>query len=242
MSSGLYAALSAANAKMQSLDVTANNLSNANAYGYKRDRFDFEALFRDATQNVAGRGVNFVRVYKNHTDFTQAGFAVTGNPLDLAIDGEGFFKLQGNGRYFYTRLGNFRRDDEGNLANPSGWKVVDEKNRPIAIPDSKTLSIDESGKIFSNGGEAGSIPLFAVNNLADLRKEGRGVFAPEPGLEDRLVEKPRILQKRLEESNVQPLEEMARMIDGLRAFEAYQKVLKTYGNLASRATDLGAVG
>ena len=242
MSSGVYAALSASIAKMQSLEVTTNNLANANTHGFKRDRHEFEALFRDATQNLAGKGINFVRIQKNVTDFTQSETVATDNPLDLAIEGEGFFKLQRDGRFYFSRRGSFERSAEGHLVNASGWKVVDEKNQPIAVPDPKTLSIDERGNMFGSEGEAGVIPLFTVDELSELRKEGDGSFTSPPGVQMRRVDQPRILQKRLEASNVQPLQEMARMIESLRTFEAYQKVLKTYGNLASKADELGSVG
>lgn len=242
MSSGLYAALSASIAKIQSMEVTTNNLANVNTHGFKRDRHEFEALFQDATQNLAGKGVNFVRIQRNVTDFTQSELVSTGNPLDLGIDGEGFFKLQGDGRSIFTRRGNFERSPEGYLVNASGWKVVDERDRPITLPDLETLSIDERGTLFGSEGEAGEIPLFTVDALDGLRKEGDGSFTAGPGVQVSRVAQPRILQKRLESSNVQPLQEMGRMIENLRAFEAYQKVLKTYGNMASKADELGSVG
>jgi flagellar basal body rod protein FlgG len=238
----MYAALSASIARMQSLEVTTNNLANTSTHGFKRDRQEFESLFRDATQNLAGNGINFVRIQKNVTDFTQSELVATDNPLDLAIEGEGFFKLQGDGRTYFSRRGSFARNAEGQLVNAAGWKVVDEKNQPIAVPDPKTLTIDERGNMSGAEGEAGTIPLFTVDDRSRLRKEGSGSFSPAPGQEERLVETPRILQKRLESSNVQPLQEMARMIEGLRAFEACQKVLKTYGSLASKADELGSVG
>lgn len=242
MSSGMYAALSASIAKMQSIEVTANNLANTGTHGFKRDRQQFEALFQDATQNLAGNGINFVRIQKNVTDFTPSTLVATNNPLDLAIEGEGFFKLQGDGRSFFSRRGSFQRNAEGNLVNAAGWKVVDEKNQPIAIPDPQTLTIDERGNMFGAEGEAGAIPLFTFDDLRLLRKEGDGSFSPAPGQDERRVERPRIVQKSLESSNVQPLQEMARMIESQRTFEAYQKVLKTYGAMDVKADDLGSIG
>ncbi len=242
MSSGVYAALSASVAKMQSLEVTTNNLANANTHGFKRDRQEFAALFRNATQDLAGKGVNFVRIQKNVTDFSQSELLATDNPLDLAIDGDGFFKLQGDGGIHFTRRGSFARNAEGQLVSAAGWRVLDEKDKPIAVPDPKTLTIDEDGSIFGSDGAAGAIPVFSVDNLDSLRKEGDGSFIAAPGTPVRRVDAPRILQKRLEASNVQPLQEMAHMIETLRAFEAYQKVLKTYGNLAAKADELGSVG
>jgi flagellar hook-basal body protein len=109
MSSGKYAALSASIARMQSLEVTTNNLANVNTHGFKRDRQEFESLFLDATQDMAGKGVNFVRIRKNVTDFSPAEMIATDDPLDLAIEGEGFFKLQGGRRPFRSHPpGKFR--------------------------------------------------------------------------------------------------------------------------------------
>jgi flagellar basal body rod protein FlgG len=120
--------------------------------------------------------------------------------------------------------------------------VVDENDQPVVVPDPKSLSIDQRGNMSGDEGEAGAIPLFTVDEMNGLQKTGDGNFSPAPGVQMLRVEEPRILQKRLEASNVQPLQEMARMIESLRAFEACQKVLKAYGGLASKADELGSVG
>jgi len=242
MSSGLYAALSGAVAKMQSLEVTTNNLSNAGTHGFKKDRFDFEALFRDSLQNGAGRGLNFVRMSRNVTDFSQAELTATGNPLDLGIEGPGFFKLQGPDGFLYSRVGSFDLDSQSRLINQQGLPVVDENGQPIVITDPYTVRIDENGRISDANGEVASLQLFITSDLDGMKKLGQGLFAPSPDSWEQQVANPRIFAKHLENSNVQPLEEMTEMIDGLRAFEAYQKVLKSYNKLASKAQELGKIG
>lgn len=242
MSSGLYAALSGAVAKMQSLEITTNNLSNAGTPGFKKDRYEFEALFRDTLQNEAGGGLNFVRIKRNFTDFTPAEPTSTGNPLDLAIEGPGFFKLRGPEGFVYSRVGNFDLDADSRLVNSQGLPVVDENGQPIVIANIHTMHIDENGRISDADGEVGSLPLFTNDDLAGMKKLGSGLFEASANSQEKQVPNPRILAKHLENSNVQPLQEMTQMIDGLRAFEAYQKVLKTYNTLASKAHELGRIG
>lgn len=242
MSSGIYAALSASSAKMKSMEVITNNLANANTHGYKRDRLEFDALFRAATQNQAGNGLNFVGIRGSSTDFSQGETEPSGNPLDLAIEGEGFFKLQGPDGFYFSRKGNFSRSAAGELVNGAGWQVMDAQNQPIVIADPQQVTIDESGGISSPAGAAGTIPLFTVDDLSALRKAGNGSFALSAGQTERPVAQPRMLQRRLEISNVQPLQEMADMIDNLRLFESCQRVLKTYGELANKANALGSLG
>jgi flagellar basal body rod protein FlgG len=242
MSSGLYAALSGATAKMQSLEVSANNLSNSGTPGYKKDQSDFEALFRREVQDGAGGGLNFVRISRTYTDFSQAELTATSNPLDLAIEGQGFFKLKGPDGFVYSRLGKFSVDAENRLVNPDGLPLVGEKDLPITVADRATVRIDEFGRISDAEGEVGVIPLFTSSDLPGLMKLGRGLFVAGPNSTELRVKDARIVAKHLENSNVQPLQEMTKMIDSLRAFEAYQKILKTYSTLSSKAHELGSIG
>jgi flagellar basal body rod protein FlgG len=243
MSSGLYSALSAGIAKMQELQVESNNLTNTNTYGYKKDHLDFQALYKKATQDQLGKGVNFITVKRDYVDFSQGESAYTGKPLDLSIEGKGFFKLKDpKGGYHYTRLGSFLRDADGNLVNASGWKVMDDRDRPITIPDPKGIKIDQDGTIHDNGDPVGKIPLYSFKSTSVLQKEGAGIFNVQAsGATDFVLQNPRMMQGRLEESNVKPLQEMALMMDGLRAFQAYQKVIKTYDSMAAQQNQLGAV-
>jgi len=241
MSSGIYSALSAGVVKMQALETETNNLTNASTKGYKKDHLTFESVYNGVTQNQLGRGVNLVKIRKDYVDLSQGESEYTGKPLDLAIEGAGLFKLKDpNGDYHYTRLGDFKRAADGTLITPSGWQVMNDQNRPIVIPSTKGMEIKGSGDIVVAGNQVGKIPLFQVANLSALHKEGGGLFSLDANAQVSLVKTPRIIPNHLEGSNVKPLQEMALMMDGLRAFQAYQKVIKAYGTLLSQANQLGA--
>ncbi len=237
MSSGIYSALSGAVAQMQRLDVISNNLANIDTVGFKQDRLRFESLLKGAVVN-GGRGIDLVRVADSSPDLSQGTLRSTGNSLDVAIDGEGYLRVEGPQGVLYTRQGSLQLDGEGFLRTASGLKVLGESG-PLSLPDAEVL-IDEEGRIFHEGSEVGRLSLY-LPGAGRLEKRGEGTFALSGG-EAVEAEGARLLQGSQELSNVNPLREMAHLMETLRAFEAYQKMMKTYGNLAAKADELGSVG
>ena len=149
MSSGIYSTLSGNLARMQALDSITNNMANANTVGFKRDRLAFESLLSGIGQTNTSKGLNFTRLQRSYTDFTPGNTRVTGNDLDLAIEGEGFFKVRRGDELLYTRAGNFRLDPDGTLITESGLPVVGTTGQPVTIPDHE-FSIDEEGRMPSD--------------------------------------------------------------------------------------------
>lgn len=239
MSSGIYSALSGARAKMQLMDVVTNNLTNANTVGYKKDRLNFESLVSDARQRSLAKGMNFNRIGGSYTDHSKGTFEVTGKPFDLAINGPGFFKVAGEGGEFFSRQGNFGLDAEGYLVNAAGLRVLGE-NGPLQLPDSEVV-IDESGRIWDGEVEVGQVPVYDLGDGQGLEKRGGGLLAAPAGTIATPVATPNLLQGQIESSNVNPLEEMALMMDAQRSFEALNKVLKAYHNLR-KSDELGSLG
>ncbi len=237
MSSGIYSALSGAVAQMQRLDVISNNLANIDTVGFKQDRLRFESLLKGAVVK-GGRGIDLVRVADSSPDLSQGTLRSTGNSLDVAIDGEGYLRVEGPQGVLYTRQGSLQLDGEGFLRTASGLKVLGESG-PLSLPDAEVL-IDEEGRIFHEGSEVGRLSLY-LPGAGRLEKRGEGTFALSGG-EAVEAEGARLLQGSQELSNVNPLREMAHLMETLRAFEAYQKMMKTYGNLAAKADELGSVG
>ncbi len=241
MTKGIYSALSGAMAKMTAVENLSNNLTNAHTFGFKKSRCSFEALLNSASQNRQSQGVNFTRIRKNFIDFSQGTNQPTGGALDFAIEGEGFFKVKEGENIYYTRLGKFSLGADGTLMTPSGLTVVGEKDQPIILPG-PDVEVDEKGAIFSKGSNVGRILVYKVNDTGLLQKRGGGLFVPAAGVEDKVVEEPLLLRGSLETSNVNLMEEMAMMVDNLRVFEAYQKILKTYNTMSSKWDELGSVG
>ncbi|MDY6849707.1 MAG: flagellar basal-body rod protein FlgF [Thermodesulfobacteriota bacterium] len=239
MNSGIYSALSGARSRMQLLEVVSNNLANVNTVGFKKDRLNFESLISDARQQSLARGVNHSRVGLRYTDHGTGTFQTTGNNLDLAINGPGFFKVQTPEGEAYTRQGSFRLNAEGTLVTAAGYPVVG-ANGPVNLPDADVV-IDESGRILDGEAIVGEIAVFDVLDPQQLEKRGDGLFAAaEPAGETR-VANPGLAQGQLESSNVNPLEEMAVMIDAQRNFEALTRAIKSYKEMG-KAAELGRVG
>jgi len=240
MSSGIYSTLSGNLARMQALDSIANNLANANTVGFRRDRLAFESLLSGIGQTNTSKGLNFTRLQKSFTDFTPGNIQITGNSLDLAIEGEGFFKVRRGEEFLYTRAGNFHLEPDGTLMTEVGLPVVDSTGQPITIPNHE-FSIDEEGRIMVEEGEVGRINIFTTDHSDQMTKEGGCLFKLPSDQQDREVENARVRQGYLETSNVNMLEEMALMMEALRVFEAHQKMMKTYVTIGSKVDDLGSL-
>jgi flagellar basal-body rod protein FlgF len=240
MSSGIYSALSGNLARMQLLESLANNLANANTVGFKKDRLTFEATLSSTSQTQTNKGLNFTRLQKSYIDFAPGNHQFTGNNLDLAIEGEGFFKIRQDDTFLYTRNGRFHLGPDGSLLTDSALEVVGSNGRPLVIPAAE-FTIDQSGRILVEGAEVGRVSIFTVDDLSVMSKEGEGLFALPPNQKDRRSEDTKVLQGYLEGSNVNMMEEMVLMMEALRAFEAHQKMVKNYGRLSSKLDELGSL-
>jgi flagellar basal-body rod protein FlgF len=236
----MYSALSGNLARMQGMETIANNLANGNTIGYKRERLSFESFLSGTSQTTTGMGLNFTRIQKSFTDFTLGNNQHTGNSLDLAIDGEGFFKVKRGDEFLYTRNGVFHLSSDGTLLTNSDMEVMGENGQPLTIPADE-FSINEDGKILAEGLEVGQIGVFTVEEPNTLTKEGDSMFKLPADQLDQAADNPKVLQGYLETSNVNMMEEMVLMMEALRAFEAHQKMIKTYGKIGSKVDDLGSL-
>lgn len=241
MSSGIYSALSGAKARMELLDTISHNMANMKTAGFKKGRTVFDAVLSEAQSGNGTKGINFTKLQEGFSDFSAGLITNTGQPYDLAIAGEGFFKVRDEqGNFFYTRQGNFNPDPEGNLVISGGLKLVDEGGVPIVIEGSE-MTIGEDGTIQMASGASKKIPLYQVTDTTQLERIGGSVFTLKGG-EASLLETPKVLQGSIEESNVNIMQEMAQMVEGMRIFETSQRAIKTYDNLAAKVNELGIIG
>ncbi len=243
MVSGKYSALAGAVSREQAMDNITNNLANINTIGFKRDQVSFESLLRDARQNDKARGINYSRIAEIATDFTPGPMRVTGNTFDVAISGEGFFKVAAGGKTYFTRQGNFTLAPGGILTTESGFAVLDSGGNPITLPaeGGEPITINDNGEINVGGTAAGRIGLYAINDASTLKKAGNGLFELGEGGTAQATEAARLVQGSLELSNVNTIEEMAHMIDNMRKFEAFHQVIKRYDTLDGKQVELGTV-
>ncbi|MBN2427677.1 MAG: flagellar basal-body rod protein FlgF [Deltaproteobacteria bacterium] len=240
MSSGYYSALSGAVSRMQALDILSNNLSNVGTPGFKRSAANFGSYLDEASQASAAEGINYTFIRGVVPDMSDGTAIETGNSLHMAIMGEGFFKVQDEKGVFYTRQGNFKLNPDGLLLSPTGHQVMGEGG-PITLNTSE-ITVGKDGTIGTVDGSAGRIILYTFDDPSILSRMKDGVFKAPDGVQGQIVDEPSIMQGRLEGSNVSLLEEMAQMVAGTRYFESYEKVMKSYSDLAAKANQIGLLG
>ncbi|MGN6105094.1 MAG: flagellar basal-body rod protein FlgF [Kofleriaceae bacterium] len=234
MSSGIYIATAGAVAQSTALDATANNIANASTAGFQGDRVTFrEAMTaaRSADLSVVGAGTTRV-------DGQAGALTPTESPLDLALEGDGFFGVQTANGPRYTRAGNFRLDDARQLVTADGHPVRGEGGAPIAIPEgAQAIHIGADGQVLADDAVVGKLELtrFATRQL---RREGGSLFSatgrPEPG------DPPRVRAGMLEASNVNIVRGVVDLVKVSRTYESLMRVIQGYHDVESRAArDLG---
>lgn len=241
MSSGLYSALSGAVTENKNLNIITNNLANINTFGFKKERLHFNSLLTGAIQKGPGKGINFRTVGESVTDFSQGQLEKTGRSLDLAIKGNGFFKVAGKDGFYYTRHGSFKLLSDGSLVTQNGRQVVGE-NGPVNIPNSQ-VRIDEQGRIWDGDMQVGLISVYSVDDMKALDKYGDTCWVAKGDVKESIVNnKAKVVQGAVEQSNTNAIEAIWELINCKREFGAYQRAIKTYGRLADKANQIGRLG
>lgn len=242
MNRGMYPLLSGGIAQEMRLEMISHNLSNINTIGYKKDRSIFKSFFptinaADTEGPFLGKDKAFVLYDRSMIDFTGGPVRNTGNKLDLAINGDGFFVIEKAGDTRYTRNGSFSLDEQGRIVTRNGDLVLGEGG-PILLPEGN-ITVDEKGTVNVGNEEVGRLRVVSLTNQEDLKKEGESLIL---GGAEHPSEDFTIMQGALEQSNVNAIEEMASMIEVLRSYESYQKVIQTMDEINSRsASDIGRV-
>jgi flagellar basal-body rod protein FlgG len=212
------------------MNQISNNLANVDTSGYKKEDVTFwEVLFKtDAEQLRVGKGVKLL------TDQSQGNVDTTGNPLDFAISGEGFFRIQTPTGIAYTRNGNFTLNSEGQLSTMSGNLVLGEGGA-ITLPTDQ-VQVGRDGLITAEGEIINQLSLVTFEDLSALQKMGGNLFAlQDDTAQEQAVELPSIQQGYLEGSNVNIVGEMTSMIDLQRAYQSQQKIIQTIDEMDAQA-------
>lgn len=222
-----YVALSRQTGLRRQLNIVANNLANMNTSGFKGEKMMFvEHLTKSkGGHKPISEKVAYVRDIATVRDFSEGPLEKTGNPLDLAISGEGFFIIQTDQGNQYTRNGRFQLDAGGQLVNQQGHPVLAEGGNPIFFaPGDTNISISRDGTVASDTGDIGKLSLVQFENAQELRPGAGGLFSTEAVPEP--VEDPHIEQGMLEGSNVLPIIEMTRMIDVHRTYDSVKSMIE----------------
>jgi flagellar basal-body rod protein FlgG len=244
------------------IDTISNNLSNVNTTGFKKNRADFEDLLYQ-TSRIAGTpatevtvvptGIQVghgVKVSASQKMYTQGSLQNTGNESDIAIEGEGFFRvLLYDGSYAYTRDGSFKIDSNGQLVNANGYRVMPEVILPENfIRDSLTISKDGRITVKVPGSddpiEVGQMELYRFINPAGMQAIGENLLKVTNASGDAIPGRPgfegmgKTIQKFLEMSNVSVVKEMVNMIVAQRAYELNSKAIQTSDTMLGIANNL----
>jgi len=228
--SGYYAAFSGLLARTEALDSAASNLANANTSGFRAER----EYFRDAivgpnalNSQVNSMVNNFGVLGGNRLDMGQGALTQTGNPLDLAIEGQGFFAIQTKQGIRYTRDGSFRRAINGTLITDTGEPVLNAQNKPIQIPTG-AISVGVDGVITVANAVAGKVALFNFPT-SSLLPEGTNRYTVTAGTKPTLTTA-EIHQGALESSNQDVIQGTLQLILVQRQAEMMQKALTVFNS------------
>jgi flagellar basal-body rod protein FlgF len=249
MVSGKYSALAGAISREQRMANISANLANVNTVGYKKNSMTFESILSGEQQTTQSKGINYSRIRENFTDFSEGPIKETSNPLDIAIHGDGFFKVQATEGVRYTRRGDFHVDSDGTLLTGNNMPVLNEANAPINIPetDVSKVSVNSLGEIsiLSVDGArnvVGQLGIVTINDNNNLKRESDTLYSLEQGGQEIPIEEPYLAIGNLEMANINTTEEMALMIESMRTFESYQKVIQAYSKLGQKQDELGTIG
>lgn len=226
MSDGLYVAMSGAVAQERALDVAANNVANANSAGFRAERITFEEVLGDQGN------LSFVTAEEATVDISKGELRTTGNPLDVAVDGEGWFAMETPDGPRYTRSGAFRIGPEGTLIDARGNGVLDVGNKPMLIPtDAKDITVDPAGQVLADGVPLGQIQIVQLND-GKLRNEGGNLYSAPGGVKP--VENAAVVSGHLEQANFDPVRGMVDLIRISRNHESLHQMMTTYREIDQR--------
>jgi flagellar basal-body rod protein FlgG len=257
----LYSAASGMTAQQLNVDNIAHNLANANTVGYKQRRAQFQdLLYQSLVQPGASAGQQTVvptglqlglgtRASSNEILFSQGSFSATDNPLDVVIQGKGFFQVRRpSGEIAYTRAGTFHLDKDGNLVTADGDPLEPSITLP---PDAQAVTIAPDGTVsYSQPNQsasqlAGQIQLAGFPNPAGLNSIGRNLYLPTDASGDPTVGNPggqeglgALMQGYVEQSNVSVVEEFINLILAQRGYEANSKVVKAADEMYQQVNGL----
>ena len=222
MENAIYAALTRQSGLLREMRSVANNIANASTTGYRSEGLIFSEYIEDLGPDAPSLSMATARV--RETLQSQGAMAMTGGTFDLAIEGEGFFMIQTPGGQRLTRAGSFTPNENGDLVTMDGYQVLDAGGAPVFVPQGTgPIGIASDGTISADGTPIGQVGIFMPVDMAGMIREDGVRFRADAGTEPALDG--RMLQGFLEESNVDPILQVTRMIEVQRAYELGQSFI-----------------
>jgi flagellar basal-body rod protein FlgF len=244
MENASYIGLSRQIVLRREMDIIANNIANSDTAGFKVESLLQREEAKAPAFTLQGpKPVKFVVADGVARNFSQGALRKTDGPLDMAIEGEGFFRVQALDGERFTRDGRFRTDEAGRLTTLSGATVLDEGGGEIAIdPELGPLNIGEDGTLTQNGQRIGKVGVFTLPDLSVLEKRGDNLYQNTSNAAAQPAAGAKVRQGMLEGSNVQPILEITRMIEVQRAYESMARTMDSTSDLSRRSVErLGRV-
>ena len=223
----------------RAMDVAANNIANSQTTGFKAERVMLAENTDSRARHIDGPDrVAFVDEWALGRDFTQGVLTHTGRPLDMALEGEGFFTLQTEAGERFTRDGRFTLNALGELTASDGAQVLDEGGRPIILdPESGAITIGADGAINQGGAPGQRLGLAVFADAAVLQKTGENRFSAPEDAERMADAAPLVRQGHSESSNVRPMAEITRMMEVSRAYASVTRMIRDADELSRKAIE-----
>ena len=222
---------------MESLDLLANNIANASTGGFKADR-EFYSLYvaPEATGNDSSSTMPLIE--RPWVDHAQGVLHATGNPLDVALSGRGFFAVNGPSGPLYTRNGSFRLGADGQLTSTDGYPVRDSQGAPLTLQATRPLDISSDGTVTQDGVVTGHLEIVDFASTAGLSKQGSNYFRiNDPAVLPTAPSGTSVEQGHLETSNTGSAEGAVRLVSVMRQFEMLQKAVSLGSEMDKRAIE-----
>jgi flagellar basal-body rod protein FlgF len=233
MSNAAYVSMSKQMVLRKQMEAVAQNLANVTTPAFKSERVTFKEFLLPGPN---GDTISYVTEDKVQRDMTPGSYSNTGNDLDIAISGEGWFTVKSDDAEYFTRRGHLQLNEDRELITPSGEKLMSDDDSEIKLEDGdSTITIGNDGTVSSESGVLGRIKVVTFENELAMQKVASGMFTTDEEPEELDAEETRVQQGVLETSNVNPILEMTRMIDILRSYQSTQKLTQTDHDLQRRA-------
>jgi flagellar basal-body rod protein FlgF len=237
MDNGIYIALSRQMGLFREMNLTANNIANADTGGYNAEKIMFDDYLVKGGQK--GPKQAYVNDVSSYRDTEEGPMKSTGNPLDMAISGPGYFVVQTPLGERYTRSGSFQIDMNGTLVTKEGYSVLDNGGAPIVFqPEDGEISLGEAGNIVVDGEERGNIAMVEFDNPQMMERLNATLYRAD-GLARPAVES-RMLHGVVEGSNVKPVLELTRMMTVTRSVGSTAKLIEAQYELQRKASNTWA--
>ncbi len=220
-----YIGLSQQMALSSMMNASANNIANMNTPGFKGQRVMFVDYLNKSPEAARRDAIHQVLDYGTYRDTEQGALQMTGNNLDVAIEGDGYFVVGGANGNRYTRNGSFSLNAQRELVTKTGERVLG-GGAPLVIPeDARQITISPDGFVSTETGEVGQLDIANFADPQTMNEEGDGFYTAAPGVQPGPAGEARFVQGAVESSNVNPILEMNRMVEVLRAYQSAYRML-----------------